>query len=324
MIVVSLITLIFVTMQPVLKRDLPVDKSIAAKPDVLQQYVYHLSEELPPRSGDIARLNASAEYIFDVLGNYSTDVSYQPFEIDAVTHKNVVARFGQDYEGCGTYIIGAHYDVYGDYPGADDNASGVAGLLELARLFSKTKIACPLELVAYTLEEINSGRKHMGSYFHAQSKVEQGTKIEWMLSLEMIGYFSDNADSQVYPLPLLSSLYPSKGNYVAIVGDLNQISITRSLKAAFKGATDLPVYSLNTTTQLSAITRSDHASYWAFDIPALMITDTSYNRNPNYHTANDTWDTLDYQRMAKVVNGVYYASLFHINSGIEIVDPARE
>ncbi|MBN4078505.1 M28 family peptidase [Gammaproteobacteria bacterium AH-315-C21] len=312
-----LVALVLVTMQPVLQKEVFMDGRITVNPDTLQHYVYHLSEELPPRSGDVAHLNQSAEYIFDVLKAYSVDVSYQLFEVDGITHKNVIATFGQRSKKCGTYIIGAHYDVWDGHPGADDNASGIAGLLELARLFSETDIDCPLQLVAYTLEEINTGRKHIGSYHHAQSMVDNAVRVEWMLSLEMIGYFSDEENSQAYPLSILNTLYPSKGDYIAFVGDLNQVGITRSIKAAFKGSTNLPVYSINTTTRLSAITRSDHASYWAFNIPALMVTDTSFNRNPNYHTANDTWDTLDYQRMAKVVEGVYYATLFHTNSHTE-------
>ncbi len=316
-VVFMLTALVLVTMQPVIKKDLAIDGLVQVSANTLQKYVYHLSAELPPRSGDIARLNASAHYIFEVLQHYSEDVSYQQFDIDGVAHKNVIARFGQPSANCNTYVIGAHYDVHGGYPGADDNASGVAGLLELARLFSSAEMVCPLELVAYTLEEANFGSKHMGSYYHAQSFADKAMQIEWMLSLEMIGYFTDEANSQDYPLPVLSRLYPSRGNYIAIVGDFNQIVITRAIKAAFKGGTDLPVYSINTTTRISAITLSDHASYWAFGFPAVMITDTAFNRNPNYHTEHDTWDTLDYQRMAKVVVGVYYATLSHAGSHAE-------
>lgn len=312
--IVMIVLLVIVTVQPVF---ISAQQPLPAVTDqaTLKSYVYHLSEELPPRSDDIDNLNTSAEYIHSVLSRFSQDVSYQEFEVDGETHKNVIARFGEPSNKCGTYVLGAHYDVFKAHPGADDNASGVAGMLELARLFSKETLACPVELVAYTLEEeIRGGRVHMGSYQHAKSIVDNNIELEWMISLEMIGYYSDEPNSQNYPLSILHALYPSKGNFIALVGNFDQTGITREIKSTFKQVSDFPVESINTSERVPGITWSDHASYWELGLPALMLTDTSYNRNFNYHTANDTWDTLDYQRMAKVVDAMFYLTLASIES----------
>lgn len=126
-----------------------------------------------------------------------------------------------------------------------------------------------------------------------------------MLSLEMIGYFSEEKDSQKYPLPGMSLFYPSQGNYVAVIGRFNDWSETRKVKAMMSGATDLPVWSMNSLALIPGVDFSDHRSYWAEDFPALMITDTAFYRNPNYHQAGDTHEKLDYQRMAKVVQSVF-------------------
>lgn len=313
-IVFLLASLWFVTTQPVFRSKGETEPGLKADPAILQSIVYHLSEELPPRSGTTQNLDQSAAYIYKGLSQFSDDVSYQGFEINGEQYKNVIARFGTPAPHCGVVVIGAHYDVFGGHPGADDNASGVAGILELARLFAKTEINCGIELVAYSMEEIVNSRKYMGSYHHAQRLTQDSVKFEWMISLEMIGYFSDEPGSQRYPLSVLKNIYPDTGNFIALVGDFNQIKITRFIKAAFKTATGLPIYSINTSRRIPGITWSDHASYWQFGLPALMITDTSYNRNPHYHGTNDTWETLDYPRMAEVVNGVFNATLLYIMS----------
>ncbi|MBL1293977.1 MAG: M28 family peptidase [Thiotrichales bacterium] len=307
----SLAILWFVTTQPLLSRTPVVESDIVVDAQALQDYVYHLSNELPPRSDDIANLDVAAAYIFDELSRFSDNVNDQTFVIDGLTYRNVIAHFGQKSDQCGSYIIGAHYDVLGGHPGADDNASGVAGLLELARLFAKADLPCPIELVSYTLEE-TVGHGHKGSLYHARDLAERDIKVEFMMSLEMIGYFSNEPNSQDYPLPVLNTIYPTVGNFIAVVGDFKQIALTRFIKASFRSSSSVPVRSINTSKKVPGITWSDHASYWQFGFPAVMITDTSYNRNHNYHTKYDTWDTLDYATMSKVVAGVYHATLSHM------------
>lgn len=123
----------------------------------------------------------------------------------------------------------------------------------------------------------------------------------------MIGYFSDEPGSQKVPMLLLRLIYPGTGNFIAVISKLDQRSFTRQVKKGMKGATDLPVYSMNGPERLPGIDFSDHRNYWIFGYPAVMVTDTAFYRNSNYHTKNDTWDTLDYDRMGNVVLAVYSA-----------------
>jgi Zn-dependent M28 family amino/carboxypeptidase len=194
-------------------------------------------------------------------------------------------------------------------PGADDNASGVAGLIELAHLLGKQPPPRPVELVAYTLEEPPHFRtEHMGSAWHARSLRAAGREVRLMVSLEMIGCFSDAPGSQRFPVPGLDLLYPDRGNFIALVSRISakgELGATRRAKALMAGATDLAVHSINAPPLLKGIDFSDHLSYWAQGYPALMVTDTAFFRNANYHQAGDTHETLDYARMAKVVQGVF-------------------
>ena len=214
-------------------------------------------------------------------------------------------------------VIGAHYDSHGSAgaesitpdthtPGADDNASGVAGLIELAHLLGRTPQARPIELVAYTLEEPPHFRSvHMGSVWHARSLAAAKRDVQLMLSLEMIGYFSDASGSQHYLIPSMKYLYSDRADFIALVGKFGGFGATRRAKALMAGATDLPVHSINAPALLQGVDFSDHRSYWAEGMPAMMVTDTAFLRNQNYHTAKDTYEKLDYKRMAKVVQGVY-------------------
>lgn len=274
-------------------------------PERLRQHVRTLSVDFHPRNyRQQANLEASARYIEGQLKAAGVAVSSQPVTVQGVAYRNIVARFGPA-EGP-LLVVGAHYDSAGDTPGADDNASGVAGLLELARLLARTPQTRPIELVAYTLEEPPHFRSaNMGSVWHARSLAAAGREVSLMLSLETIGYFSDAPGSQRYALPSMKQVYSERGDFIALVGKLGDFGVTRRTKALMAGATDLPVYSINAPRTMQGIDYSDHRSYWAQGYPALMVTDTAFLRNPHYHKAGDTWDRLDYARMAKVVQGVY-------------------
>jgi hypothetical protein len=147
----------------------------------------------------------------------------------------------------------------------------------------------------------------MGSAVHAESLKSRGVKVKGMISLEMIGYFSDASDSQAFPNPVLRFFYPTTGNYIAIVGDMGEMGLVRETKRAMRSASDLPVFSINAPKAVPGIDFSDQLSYWKRGYPAVMITDTAFYRNRAYHTQYDTEDRLDYRRMAKVVEGVYAA-----------------
>lgn len=179
----------------------------------------------------------------------------------------------------------------------------MAGLIELGRLLSSVALERQVLLVAYTLEEPPFfASETMGSYVHASSLTSKKVKI--MISLEMIGYFSDDPNSQNFPISLMSLIYPSQGNYIAIVDRLTANDAVR-LKSAINKYTDLPAYSINAPASIVGVDFSDHRSYWHFGFPAIMVTDTSFYRNTAYHTKHDTHDRLNYVLMAKVVYGVF-------------------
>ncbi len=274
-------------------------------PERLKTHVQKLSEEFSPRSyTDIENLDRTAAYIKHEFELAKGQVSEQPYKANGRSYRNVIAMFGKESKE--RIVIGAHYDVCEPLPGADDNASGVAGLIELAHLLGKTELPMQVELVAYTLEEPPFFRTEaMGSSVHAASLKKQGVKIRAMFSLEMIGYFSDEPNSQSFPNPILRVFYPTRGNFISIVGNFGQIGLTRKIKRSMRAATDLPVYSINAPGWLPGIDFSDHLNYWKNDFPAVMVTDTSFYRNKNYHTAQDTMEKLDYNRMAQVVQAVH-------------------
>lgn len=283
-------------------------KTTLVIPDIftqnLIQHVKQLSVTNHPRNYlHLDNLNATADYIKQHMQSYSHDVSEQIFTIDNIKYRNIISHFGPK-KGA-RIIIGAHYDSCCQTQGADDNASGIAGLLELARLLKENPPNTPIELIAYSLEEPPFFRTNdMGSAIHAQSVAGQPIKL--MISLEMIGYFSDKPNSQQFPFKLMQKLYSDKGNFIAIISNMDNRKTTATIKSYMLGATDLPVYSLNAPSFITGVDFSDHRNYWKHDIPAVMITDTSFYRNVHYHEANgDSWEDLDYNRMAKVIQGVY-------------------
>lgn len=165
---------------------------------------------------NVDQLNETADYIKSVFENYSDSVSFQEYNAEGNIYKNVIASFGTQNKK--RIIIGAHYDVCGDQEGADDNATGVVGLLELARLLKDNKLNYRIDLVAYTLEEPPFFRTElMGSYIHAKSLAENNVDVYGMIAVEMIGYFSDEKKSQDYPVGLMSVIYGNKGNYIALI-----------------------------------------------------------------------------------------------------------
>ncbi|MBI4645302.1 MAG: M28 family peptidase [Bacteroidia bacterium] len=269
--------------------------------------INYLTSISPARNySNIGSLNSAAEYIFKEFRKVTDRVEYQKFYVDSIEYKNIIASFGPDYGV--RIIIGAHYDVCGNQPGADDNASGVAGLLEIARLLAENQSALKyrIDIVAYTLEEPPFfSSKHMGSYIHASSLKNAGVKIKEMICLEMLGYFSVQKHSQEYPLNLLRLFYPDKGNFIAIVGKLGQGKLVRKVKHYMKRNIRIKVCTLIAPEWIPGIDFSDHLNYWKMGYKAVMITDTGFYRNTNYHCNTDTIDTLDFDKMAEVVKGIY-------------------
>lgn len=284
---------------PATQRQIPVDR--------LRGHVAMLSETLAPRSHKhVANLDRCAAYVAGQFKQAGARVELQPFGVDGKTYQNVAAVFGP--ESPSRIVVGAHYDAFRDTPGADDNASGVAGLIELAHLLGSTELKQRVELVAFTLEEppyFRSG--NMGSARHAYALRQNNVDVEAMLCLEMIGFFSDEKGSQRFPSLLLRLFYPDRGNYIAVIGSTGDRPLIKLVKDSMRGATDLPVHSMCATKSFPGIDFSDHLNYWHHGYTAAMITDTAFMRNLAYHGSGDTLQRLDFDRMAKVVLGVYEA-----------------
>jgi Zn-dependent M28 family amino/carboxypeptidase len=253
---------------------------------------------------NIESLNFVANYIFTDFLKYGDSVYYQPYIVDNIEYKNVVCVFGSENEE--TIVVGAHYDVCGSQDGADDNASGVVGLLELAKLLKGEKLKYRIEIVAYTLEEPPFFRTEaMGSYIHAKSLADTKTDVHGMFCLEMIGYFDDAKKSQDYPLNFLSMFYGNKGNYITLVNKFSKGKFSRKFNRKFKSQKLIKTKKFVAPAKLPGIDFSDHLNYWLFGYSALMITDTAFYRNKNYHQNTDTLETLDLLRMSKVIESVF-------------------
>jgi len=278
-------------------------------PRRIERRVRELVERFHPRDGGHPEnMRRAAAWIAGELARTGAAVSEQEVLADGARYVNVVAAFGPATED--VVAVGAHYDVAGEMPGADDNASGVGGLLELADLLRDAPLATRVELVAFANEEAPYfATPGMGSEVYARSLVAARRRVRGMIGLEMLGCFTDAPGSQRLPFGVLRLVYPSTGNFIAVVGNLAGAGIVRRVKRSMREGSDLPVESINAPALVPGVDLSDHSSFWRRGLPAVMITDTAFYRNPRYHTGNDTPETLDYARMAEVVAGVRGAVL---------------
>lgn len=209
---------------------------------------------------NLKQLNKTAGYIRNEFLKYADSVSYQEYEVKGTVYRNVIASFGTNNRQ--RIIVGAHYDVCGEQEGADDNASGVVGLLELARLLNQQSLNYRIDLVAYTLEEPPYFRtEYMGSYIHAQSLHENKVDVYGMVCLEMIGYFSDEKKSQDYPLGILSLFYGNKGNYITLVKKSGAGKFAKQFSKEYKATKAIKTKKFTGPETLSGIDYSDHLNY---------------------------------------------------------------
>ena len=201
------------------------------------------------------------------------------------------------------FVVGAHYDSVFGSPGANDNGSGVAALLALARRFAGKQNQLTLRFVAFTNEEPPYfQRKYMGSWVYAGRCRERGDRIVGMVSLETIGYFSNEAGSQIYPLPGLGLLYPRSGNFIAFVGNTSSRALVRRAIGSFRAHASLPSEGAALPASIPGVGWSDQWAFWQHGYPGIMITDTAPFRYPHYHARSDTPDKLDYESMARLVS----------------------
>jgi peptidase M28-like protein len=250
------------------------------------------------------RLQEAAAYIGDRLRRLGYPVREEAYPADGREVANIVAEVKGTRQPEEIVVLGAHYDSVPGSPGANDNASGVAALLELARLFKGEKPGRTLRFVAFVNEEPPYFRTDlMGSRVHAANARKRGEKIVAMLSLETIGCYSDKPGSQHYPSPF-SLFYPNTGNFIGFVGNLGSSSLLRDSIKTFRETTPFPSEGLAAPAFIAGIGWSDQWAFWQEGYPGIMVTDTAPFRYPHYHEATDTADRLDYGRMARVVSGL--------------------
>ncbi|MBI5209014.1 MAG: M28 family peptidase [Elusimicrobia bacterium] len=250
----------------------------------------------------VARLREAgyAPVVLDYAAGRKTDF------MRTAPYRNVEAALdGPDPAGGeGAWVVGAHYDTAPGTPGADDNASGVAVLLEAARLVRGRRPSRPVRFVAFAAEEPPAfSTRDMGSWRYARRLKELGVKVEGVLVLEMLGYFNPRPSSQLFP-PFLHLFYPDRGDYVGLASNLSSLGLLRSFLKAWRAASSFPIEGTVLPSVLSTLAVSDQLNFWFAGFPALLLSDTAYFRYPHYHQASDTPDKLDYERMASVTEAL--------------------
>lgn len=277
------------------------DTELARK---LEKHVYELAHEIGNRSVcDHENLAKAEKYIAGQFALLDYDVEIQSFKAVDRTVKNLIATKGGITKPEEIIIVGAHYDTCFN-PGADDNASAVAGLLELAGSVATVKTDRSIKFIGFVNEEPPFFMTEvMGSQVYAKDAKARKEDIKAALILEMIGYYSSEPNSQTHP-PFLSYFYPHEGNFIAVVGNLRSRKLVKKIVSSFKKTSAFPIESLATANVVPGTDLSDHLAFWEEDYRAVMITDTAFYRNPNYHCSSDTYETLDYESMAEVVKGL--------------------
>lgn len=270
----------------------------------LSGHVRVLAEEIGERHHNrMDELNRAADYIYERFRDMGYVPAVRQFG-DRLFRNIVVELHGRDKRE-EVIVIGAHYDTTWMTPGADDNASGVAALLELAREFRDRRFPRSVRFIAFANEEEPFyGTEDMGSRVSAGRSRERNEKIVAMFSLEMLGYYSLEPGSQRYP-ETIRRFYPDKGNFIAFVSNLQSSALMRHAVGIFREQAAFPSEGMAAPEWLVPdIRRSDNAAYWHYGYPAVMITDTANYRNNGYHNVGDTHGSLDYDNMARVVEGL--------------------
>jgi hypothetical protein len=277
-----------------------------ANKENLYQHVEFLTSMRPYRNFlNLESLQRCVDYFHEQFASYGLTYRNQKWVTSREVQEeytNVIASYRPEKER--RLIVGAHYDVCGDQPGADDNASAVAGLLESARIVAEAQpdLDYGIDFVAYCLEEPPFfSTSDMGSYVHAQSLYEDKVDVIGMICYEMIGYFSDEPDSQPYPHPLLKPFFPDKANFIMVVGRMENEDFNHKVYNLMYPDSGIPIEVISFPSWAGLADMSDHRNYWAFGYPACMINDTSFVRNPHYHQATDDIGTLDFDKMTEVV-----------------------
>lgn len=246
------------------------------------------------------QLARAAEYIRGQMQSANLQVREETVPFDGMHSANILGLKESSDPSSPIFVLAAHYDTVEGSPGADDNASAVSALLEIARCLETTQLKSSLLFAAFTLEEYG----FVGSHYFLDQAGNEKDRITGMISLEMVGFCNPEPGSQTYPPYVDAAKYPDTGDFIAVVGNEPSAALTNSIAdRMIQAVPDLPVERLvvpGKGEQFHEVTLSDHSPFWANDIPAVMITDTAFLRNPNYHQPSDTLDTLDMQFIGKI------------------------
>ncbi|MFY9268143.1 MAG: M28 family peptidase [Candidatus Manganitrophaceae bacterium] len=293
-------------------------------PKRLKAHVDYLAGEIGERNfANPTNLELAAKYIHDSFKSAGYNPLFEEFRIGKLpwltkfrtsrnekgflkeidTFKNISASLaGSSRE---VIVVGAHYDTVLGTPGADDNASGIAALLELSRLLQGTALEKTITFVAFGNEEPPFFRTSaMGSAHYVAASVQAGQQILFMISLEMLGFYSDEPFSQKYP-PILKFFYPHQANFIALVGNIASRRYVKRMVNVFKENCNIGVESIAAPRFVPGIDFSDQLNFWKRKIPAVMVTDTAFYRNAHYHRGSDLPSALNYEKMAEVVKGAF-------------------
>ena len=271
--------------------------------EYLEKTVRVLSEDIGDRNaGSYLNLEKAKEYIAAEFSKFGYHVELQYYAVEGKIYGNVIAK-PLNLKGRVPLVIGAHYDTYAN-PGADDNASGVAGMLALARLLHDQGRGLPFVFVAFVNEEQPFFEtENMGSRAYVRRLKDEGARIRGAVILESIGYYSKRLFSQRY-LYFLGYFYPNRADFIALVGNFKSTSLTANIKKGIAKCKQIPVRAVAVPDSFSGTNYSDHWSFWKDGYPAVMVTDTAFLRNPHYHKGSYLPSTLDYDAMAVLVHSL--------------------
>ena len=285
------------------------DRELEILRDALREHVNALAVDIGPRTPSSPdSLVRAGNYIHSVFEDAGLPMGAQDYQYYNQRVTNVLATIPA--AASAYYVVGAHYDTVPGTPGADDNASAVAVMLELARRLRQARLKVPVLFAAFTLEEPPAYLTgHQGSRIFVRNCQSNGDSVLGAIILEMVGY---TAPRQNYPFLRRWPGYPAQGNFIGVIGNWRSLRFGRSVVRGFRKNRDLPVESLFLPFDgriLPETRLSDHASFWDAGLAALMVTDTAFFRNPNYHLPSDTIDTLDFTFMAQLVKSLELALL---------------
>lgn len=283
----------------------PLSKAESELQASLKRDVRMLSEKIGTRNYQAHQnLLAAKEYLAKELTTAGYTVKNLDYSIENQTYTNLEVEIPGTTRADEILVIGAHYDSAFTSPGANDNGTGAAAVLALAREFANSKPMRTLRFVEFTNEEPPYfWTDNMGSMVYASQAKQRGDKIVGMFSLETLGYYSDKANSQKYPPPL-NLLYPDRGNFLGFIGNIESRELLRNTIRSFRAQAKFPSEGAALPNALPGVGWSDHWSFWQQGYQAVMITDTATFRYPHYHTLDDTVDKIDFEKLARVVSGI--------------------